>query len=52
MTLIDGALTHWEKVHESPAPGADEDAAAAKDYLDLAHAVLAQARANSTSSAS
>ena len=52
LTLIDGALVHWEKVHESPAPGADEDAAVAKEYLDLAHAVLTQARGNRLSSAS
>lgn len=50
LSLIDGALTHWEKVHESPAPGTDADAANVKEYLDLAHAVLAKTKIPSSAS--
>lgn len=42
LTLVDGALTRWEKLHESPAPGTD--AIDAKEYLDLAHTVLAKVK--------
>jgi conserved oligomeric Golgi complex subunit 5 len=39
-TLIDGGLTHWEKVKESEGVTAD----GAEEYVTLAKAVLAQSR--------
>ena len=40
LTLIDGVLTHWEKVHSEDSPELE----ASKQFLDLAHAVLENAQ--------
>lgn len=36
LTLIDGVLTHWEKMHETPTPELEMS----KRYLELAHTVI------------
>ena len=36
LTLVDGVLAHWEKLHETPGPENE----ASKEYLALAHTVI------------
>ncbi|KAH8119187.1 hypothetical protein DFH11DRAFT_1874064 [Phellopilus nigrolimitatus] len=43
LTLVDGVLTHWEKVHDSPT-----ELDTSREYLDLARIVLANAKRRST----
>lgn len=42
-TLVDGGLTHWEKISESEG----KDPKAAMEYIDLARSVLANAKSSS-----
>ena len=42
LTLVEGVLVHWEKVHDSPS----EELENSKEYLALARTVLSDARDN------
>ncbi|THH05820.1 hypothetical protein EW145_g4520 [Phellinidium pouzarii] len=44
LTLVDGVLAHWEKVHGLLSPDLDSS----KEYLDLAHIVLTNAKQQSS----
>lgn len=44
LTLVDGVLTHWEKVHEIPSKEFEES----KEYLELAHQVIVRASAQNS----
>ena len=40
LTLVEGVLSHWEKVHDTPGPELD----LSKEYIRLARVVLANAK--------
>lgn len=44
LTLVDGVLTHWEKVHEISSKEFEES----KEYLELAHQVIVRASAQNS----